>query len=640
MPQVPDRTLAQLDALLDRHLANPDYSLDALCADLGLSRSQLFRVVKQHTGQPVSRYWRQRRLLKARELLATTDLRVAEIADQTGHDSPQAFSRAFSDEFGLSPSEFRKNRPPEALPELLAPPEPDPAPAEEPPAVVAPPAPLVPRGSAFNPWLLGAAVLGLLLLAGFYVWRARAGGGDASVAILPFRHAGPAANAPLAEGLMSQIHAALAANERLNVTSKTSSLSFRNSPKNIPDIARELGVGYVVEGTVTEVSRRRSVEVQLIRADDDRVVWTKTFDLTAGGGMTALNRVANEVSGAVYRRLGPGGTLGKPSALPTASVEAYNACVQGQVLAATRTREKLEASLGLFDRALALDPRFAEAHAYKASTWFSLGNLGHIPLDSSFRMAEKSALTALRLDGETGLAYGILACVYRDRYQWEQAHTTYRIALEKAPNDAWVNYWFSLMLRSVGQFGEALRYSTRAYELDPLSPVIFGGHLRNCAYADRDDRFGEVAERGRALFGDSYLYYLARSTRPALRGDYAEALRDVEKACQLNPSSRGLLAERAFLQGRLGQVGAVRAYLDTLPDTPDNQRQRALAYAGLRDREGCLRALEAYAATGQLPTDVKVSAPYAFLRNDPRFRALLRRFDLLDVRFEVEELPE
>lgn len=635
MPQATDQTLARLDALLDAHLTDPGYSLEALCADLGLSRSQLFRVVKQHTGLSVSRYVRQRRLLRAQDLLLTTDLRVAEIADQTGHDSPQAFSRAFSEEFDLSPSEFRKNRP------ASHPPEADP-PAVLPEAAPAPagpiPAPPRPRpGLPRRAWLRGAALLGLALLAGLYFWRAnpRGSADGLSLAVLPFRTAGTAANAPLAEALMNQVHAALAASDRLSVTSKTSSRLFQDSPKSAPDIARELGVRYVLEGTVTTLGDRVSLGVQLIRAADDRVVWTSTLDLPPGGGMEAMNRLANEVSGGVYRQVGLGAAR-RPAALPTASVAAYTACVQGQALAATRTREKLEASLGLFDQAIALDPRYAEAHAHRASACFALGNSGYIPLDSSFRMTEKSALMALRLDGETGLAYAILACVYRDRYQWEQAHTTFLIALQKTPNDAWVNYWYSLMLRSVGQLDEAVRYSTRAYQLDPLSPVIFAGHLRTCGLARRDDLFQQAIRRGGDLFGDSFLYHLARATPAYLRGDYALALRDIEKARQLNPQARWLVAERTFLLGRLGQVGAVRAYLDSLPPLPENQRYRALAYAGLRDRENCLRALEAFAATGQLPTDVKVAPHYAFLRTEPRFRALLRRFDLLEVPFEVQ----
>lgn len=636
MPQTPDRTLARLDALIERHLADADYSLEALCADLGLSRSQLFRIVKQQTGLSVSRYWRQRRLHRARELLATTDLRIAEIADQTGHDSPQGFSKAFSEEVGVSPSEYRKTVGPNGLPDA----EPPPAPAEAAPNAL-PPKADTPRVRQ-KPWLRGGALAGLALLVGFYFWRASADWATAtegnSIAILPFRNVGPPANAPFAEGLMSQLHAALAASDRLSVTSKTSSLLFRDSKKTAPEIADELGVRYVLEGTVTEINRRVSVGVVLIRASDDRVVWTKTLDLQPAEGMAAMNRMANDVGAAVYRQVGLT-PAGGGSAVPTLNVAAYNACVQGQTLAATRTNEKLVASLGLFDQAIALDPQFAEAHAFRASACFALGNSGYIPLDSSFRLAEKSALTALRLDGETGLAYAILACVYRDRYQWEQAHTAYRIALEKAPNDAMTNYWYGLMLRSVGQFDEALRYSTKAVELDPLSPVIFAGHLRNCVHARRGDLVRQCIERGNLVFGDSFLYYYARATGYCLKSDYASALRDVEKAHQLNPSAKGLAAERAFLHGRLGRTGAVRAYLDSLPARPDHQRLRALAHAGLRDRENCLRALEAYAATGRVPIDVKVTPEFAFLHQDPRFRALLHRFGLLDARFEVEEMP-
>lgn len=102
--------IEKLDQLIDTNLQNENYSIEDLCLELGMSRSQLFRLMKEQTDLSTSRYIRRRRLLKGKELLETTDLRIIKIAYQVGLDSPQSFSKFFTDEFGVNPSEYRKNK--------------------------------------------------------------------------------------------------------------------------------------------------------------------------------------------------------------------------------------------------------------------------------------------------------------------------------------------------------------------------------------------------------------------------------------------------------------------------------------------------------------------------------------------------
>jgi Tfp pilus assembly protein PilF len=350
--------------------------------------------------------------------------------------------------------------------------------------------------------------------------------------------------------------------------------------------------------------------------------------------MAFIDRISQDITKHFYQKTS-GAAVFQSTRMPTENPEAYNEYLQGRQLLATRNKEKMLAGLAKFDQALTLDPDFADAYASKAAIYFSLGNLNHINTDSAFRLTEREALKAIRFDENNASAYGLMAAVYRDEYRWEQANTTFQIALRCNPNNAEVNYWYSLMLRSVGLLEEAVTYSTKAVTLDPLSPVILSGHLRNCSYADKTALVKEILRKGELLFSDSFLFFWSAGYHYLHLNDYSRARRELIIARQLNPNVKGISAAVAYTQARMGESAAAKAYLRSLPATADNDTYFAMVYAGLNDRENCLRTLERMATAGKLPIDVKVSPFFRLLHHDPRFKALLQRFGLLN--FQIPE---
>jgi tetratricopeptide (TPR) repeat protein len=249
---------------------------------------------------------------------------------------------------------------------------------------------------------------------------------------------------------------------------------------------------------------------------------------------------------------------------------------------------------------------------------------------ASIRKAEQNALTALRLDAQNGMAYATLANVYRQQNKWEQAVTTYKIALKHSPNDAQINYWYSITLRTVGEFDKAIQYSTKAIALDPLYPTILFGHIGNCSYAGKYEMARASMEEGKALFSDYYMYYYVRGFYYVNLGDYQAALKEFQTADSMNPRMKSIQSYIAFCQGKLGQQAAVKSYLASLTPTPDNYDGFAVAYAGLNDKEQCFHYLQLSAAQGHLPEYFKVSPLFKFLRGDKRFDELLQQFGLLN----------
>ncbi len=284
----------KFNALIDHNLGNSAYAIKNFCEDLGVSRSQLFRLVKENAGTSPSLYIRQRRLQHGRELLEGAGYRIAEVSDRVGFSSPQNFTKYFRQEFGQSPTEFRKSQPNAA--EDVDQDDPD---ADDVSSPTGYPARVYSR---YRPliWAIGAL---LLSVGGYFVFFRDASTGTPasgdfsnSVAILPFRSQGDARVATLADGLTGQVHASLAGVENLKVISRTSSELFKNSRKKVPQIAAELDVAYILVGTVAKVAEKTRVNIELIVAAEDRTLWAENFEGQDQELLAFMNTVARRVT--------------------------------------------------------------------------------------------------------------------------------------------------------------------------------------------------------------------------------------------------------------------------------------------------------------------------------------------------------
>lgn len=620
-----------LNQLIDKHLEDPAYTIENLCGDLGVSRSQLFRLVKDEAGISPSLHIRQRRLVKARELLESTSYRIIEISDKVGFDSSQTFAKYFTREFGLSPTDYRRQQRLISSRPIDLEKSPDLSDAENPPRD----GPSVPQGWRAHRSLLlgvgGLVLLGLGVLGYFrFFGSVRASATNTftnSVAILPFRSTKGGETAPLADGLAAQVHAALVGVENLKVISRTSAGLFRNSRKTVPQMAAELGVNYILVGTVSQAKEKIRVNVELIEAAEDRTLWAQNIEGEGQELLASMNDVARRIAQTLNQSLTDSESL-RFSRLPTVNLDAFHEFQLGRQLMLSRKKNKLMASIVRFDRAIALDSSFADAYAYKASAYFILSSSDFMNVREGIRLAEQNALLAIRLDGTNGLAYATLANGYRQLNQWEQAVTTYRIALQHSPNDAQINYWHSITLRALGHFDEAIRYSTKALALDPLYPTIIVGHIGNYSYAGKYQEAEALFAEYQLTLNDFYPYYYVKGIYYLNRGNYPRALAELTKSNTLEPEQPVVQAVEQYCRARLGQRASAETYLTTLPHTPDHYSVRAVVYAGLEDRENCLRYLRLGAELGLAPDYLKVSPMFRFLHGDARFQDVLSQLGL------------
>ena len=635
--------IEKLNQLIDDNLDNPSFSINTICQTLGVSRSQLHRTVKEQTERSVSLYIRQRRLLRAKELLIGTDLRISEICDAVGINNPQNFSTYFTEEFQANPTQFRKlhTGPTADAPDLPPTAETDAPPPEallNPTPKNRPEHPLAQPGWFRRRRWLYAGLVGLLLVlgAGGYLWSKLWSGSRPvspvvnSLAVIPFTNLGTADSNPACERIMDNIYTSVALLNNLNVIARSSSDQYRDTKKGVGQIGDELRVANVLKGRFLKTSDQVQLKIDLISTRNGGAAWTKTYRAAYKDIFQLTDQIVADL--ARQLKLTAGASASEKLLLTrTQNIEAYNAFLQGRQLMNTRTKVDLLASIERFDRAIWLDSGFAEAYAYKAVATHLLPSSGKAETQKNFRLTEQIALNAIRIDPTNSTAYAVLGSIYYITYQWQASESAFRIALQHNPNDAQANYWYSLLLRSVGRVDEAVEYSTRAVRLDPLYPVILAGHILNCIYANRFDLANQHIENGRVLFDNSSAYHTARADYSMSQEDYGQAIAEFKRGMVLNPDDKGQIPLLMYCEAKRGNRQKATAFLHELTETrPWDDYQRAVVYAGLNEADSSLHHLKKAADAGYVFRDTKVIQVFRPYHASLTFRAVLRRYNLAD----------
>ncbi len=624
----------QINRLLDQHLDEPTVSVDALCHNLGMSRSQLHRIIKEQSGLSVSRYIRQRKLSKARQLLQETPLRISEISDAIGMGSIQNFSKYFAEAFGLTPTDYRKQhkRPtPDAVPtgETVAPGSPvspvEPEPVPPTPERVVLPA--RPRRRLF--WRGVYVVLGLCVAVGIGSWwlmsRPPAPPAINSLAVLPFVNLGSAETEPACAGITDDIHRSVSLLNNLQVIARSSSDQYGKTDKTTWQIGNELHVAHLLKGAVQRINNQIRVRVELIDTQADVRLWVRTYARPDNDIFALTEQVMVDIARQLKLT-----TTGKPLAY-TRNLTAYNLFLQGRQLVVGRSKDQLARSIRYFDQAVALDTTFAEAIAFKAEAYMLGLTLGYSDRKEANRLAEPNALAAIRLDPTNSTAYGVLGTLYHDLHQWEAAQNAFRIAIQHNPNDAQAHYWYSLVLRSVGKLPEAIEHSTKAVALDPIYPVILAGHVLNCAYADRFDLANAGLESGRDLFQNSFVYQTAQGYVCLTAGRYQQAIDAFAQAQELNAAYSTHNSAALYCEAKAGHGPKTLTFLRTqVLRTPRDYYDRAVVFAGLNQTDSCMAALKKAADGDYFYRDTKVSPIFRPYHRHPVFRAILRQFHVAE----------
>jgi len=386
-----------------------------------------------------------------------------------------------------------------------------------------------------------------------------------SIAVLPLRNlAGRADEDYFVDGMTEALITDLAKIRSLRVISRTSAMRYKSSDKPLQEIARELDVEAIVEGSVLRIGDEVRITAQLVDTRSDRHLWAESYDRPTQGLLAMQREVARDIAAQIKAAVTPQ-ELARLQTGVAIDPRAHEAYLKGRHHWNRRTADGLQRGLAAFNEALAIDPGFALAQAGLADVWCVLGVFSFAPPTEAYPRSRAAAMRALELDpslGEAHVALGWIAAFFD--FDWRGAEAHFRSALELAPNHATAHQWYALYLVERGRFDEARALMARAVQLDPLSLMIAttAGIGPHCA-----GRYAEAAEHlSRALDLDSNFWLahwmLGRNHEAA--GDLDAARKAFERAVETSAGNPQALSGLGHAQALAGDAAGAQAILERL----------------------------------------------------------------------------
>jgi TolB-like protein/DNA-binding winged helix-turn-helix (wHTH) protein/Flp pilus assembly protein TadD len=481
--------------------------------------------------------------------------------------------------------------------------------------------------------LLGACLLALALSKG---GGARPEGARTMLAVLPLANlSGDAEQEYLCDGLTEELIAQLGrvAPERLGVIARTSAMQYKLRGKGLREIARELGVDFVVEGSVRSEQGRVHIRTSLVKVNDLAQLFSEEYDREAKDLLGLQGEVARSLARRIQITLSPDGAARTGKAHP-ADAEAQDLYLRGRYFWNRRDQDGLRRAIDYFERAIARQPGYALAYVGVADAYLVLGDHGYIPATESFPKAKAAAERALQLDDGLAEALATRAMVRGiHEWDWRGSAADFDRAIGKNPNYATAHHWYAHTLRAIGRMQDAVAEMRRARELDPLSLMINTNLAAALFHAgelpESEARYRRTLELD-ARWAHAHWGLGRNLLKQGRTADALAALREAVAVGRGEPEFRAALVYGLARAGRTAEARRARDELEALA-----QRRyvaaypRAVAQAAIGERGQAFALLEqAYRERQSSLRFLKVDERLDSLRGDPRLAALLARMHL------------
>jgi len=520
-------------------------------------------------------------------------------------------------------------------PELVPPPQPT-AEIQNPPGLAVKPATHKDHVPALA-WKVFVLVL-FILMASFATWkfysRNRPSPNIRSLAVLPLESlSADASQDYFADGMTDELIADLGQISALRVISRTSVMPYKRARKSLPQIARELNVDAVVEGTVLRSGDRVRITAQLIQATADKHLWAGSYEGDLRDTLALQNTVARSIAEQIRISLSPQ----EQAVLKSAKVvnpEAYEAYLKGRYFWNKRTGDSLKTAVDYFNQAIAKDPNYAQAYTGLADAYALLGDWQYAVLTpkEAFPKAKAAAIKALELDSTLGEAHNSLAFCF-DAFDWdfESAGKEFLRAIELNPGYATAHHWYAWHLSLMGRYDEAIAEMRKAKNLDPLSLIINSDLAELLVIAHFYEESMSQSRKTIEMDPNFALAHNQLAQAYLQKHMYDEAVAELQKAVELSRGSPTCIANLARAYAASGKTSEAAKLLSDLKKTSSRSysaaSEIAVIYAALGDRDEAMNWLEK--GFQQRFNPGVLSRPgFDPLRSDPRFRDLLSRIGL------------
>jgi TolB-like protein/DNA-binding winged helix-turn-helix (wHTH) protein/Tfp pilus assembly protein PilF len=453
-----------------------------------------------------------------------------------------------------------------------------------------------------------------------------------SIAVLPLENlTGDPSQEFFADGITDVLITDLAHISNLRVISRTSAMQYKKSDKPLPQIAKELGVDAVVEGTVMLSGESVRITTRLFDARTDRNLWADNYEGDLRNVFALQGSVARSVVGEIQARLTPSEQAFLARVRPSVNPTAYENYLKGLFYYNQRDEVGMRKASDYFQRTIELEPNYAPAYAGLSDSHRLLQLFGFVRAAESWPKAKAAAEKALALDDSNAEAHISLAVIlWRRNWEWARAQAEFARGLQLNPNYAEGRRAYSVFLSACQDFGESIAQMERARQLDPLSFLIAFDLSSRYYYARRYEQavvqMQNVLERN-PNYAPAY-FRLANIYVET--GDFSKAFGYLERARQLSNDKADLLLNFGYAYAASGQGGRAAEALHELEQLAKKQyvppRLLASVYARLGDKDRAFAQLEmAYQERSFLLPGFQADPALANLRSDPRFADLDRR---------------
>jgi TolB-like protein/Tfp pilus assembly protein PilF/predicted Ser/Thr protein kinase len=486
-----------------------------------------------------------------------------------------------------------------------------------------------------KPWAVVGVVVALVFgaVAGGYYFTHRAPSAINSVAVLPLANATSNAEMDyLADGITEGVINHLSRLPRLRVMARSTVFRYRQAQQDPIQIGRELKVGAVIVGRLSQHGNTVNVETEMVDVSNGSQIWGEQYRRKASDIATVQDDIASDISGQLRLKLS-GEEQKRLAEHATQNNEAYQLYVKGRFYLEQRTRESLYKALDQLNQAVAKDPNYAQAYTGLADAYVLLSDRGWISNDEASPKIRSAAQRAIELDPTLAEPHAALAVLKEQAdWDWAGAEAEYRKAIGLNPNDATSHHWYSTLLQNLGRFKEALDENAKAVSLDPASPQINANHAGILTDMRRYDE--AMAQLNRLIaanpefppyYNQRGLVYWHLGNQDAYVADWAMAMKK---------SGRPESAE-AFAAGyrKAKLKGACTALIEVLKNRSQGEYvspyEIAAYYALMGDRDHTFEWLEkAYAERSGRMEYVKLDDFFEPFHSDPRYIDLLRRMGL------------
>jgi TolB-like protein/DNA-binding winged helix-turn-helix (wHTH) protein/Tfp pilus assembly protein PilF len=455
-----------------------------------------------------------------------------------------------------------------------------------------------------------------------------------SVAVMPLENlSGDASQDYFADGMTDELITHLAQISSLRVISRSSVMSYKTVHKSLAEIARELNVEAVVEGSILRSGERVRITAQLIRVPADQHIWAQSYEGNFGDMLTVQSHVAQAIADQIRVNL----SRNEQAALQkskSVNAEAYDAYLKGRYYWNKRTGEGLKQAIEYFKRSIAMDPSNAEAYAGLADSYALSGDweYGVLAPAEAFAQAKAAANEALALDDSLGEAHTSLAFVL-DLYgwDWDAAEKQYQLAIRLSPGYATAHHWYAFHLLVMGRNSEGIFELRKAENLDPLSLIIGADVADALCIAHLFDESVQQSQRTLALDANFALGHFVLGQALVQKRQHEAAIAEFQKAIELSGHRAVFDSNLAYayaVSGRKAEALKIAKDLEVRPNSnPSANANIALIYVGLGDRDQAMTWLNK-AFDARFNPSILLRPGFDSLRSDLRFQELWRRIGL------------